>query len=542
MKRFRLLMASIATSMFGLVLMPVVVHASTTSVDFESYTLGNIEGQDGWSSDGAAGSGCALYDHKVASSEGTTGFGSQSLRISNAVTSGCFGDQAFSKSLTDEAGETSAQGGGLSGGTRQPHFEAQFSLATTESTLQPGLSMSVSPDRGDGARMSYLRFVDQADGVHVFFDDYKDNAPFGNLVGDSAGCNAEDDFTEVDIATLTRGSAHTVKFAVDFVDGPRNDVVKIYLDGLLKATGTSWEDYFRYCEGNETRTVDSLLFRTAGTAAPATSGNGFLIDNLSLLSTLTDATAPTVDLIFPTPGPSSTGFQTLFSESVIESEAENPANYFLNNWPGAGGSGDLSGDATVVYDDSTKTATVTFINEGWYISAEQEWGVQNIHDLQNNLISPNPTTETSTIMVAPFAPGAPTTQNPTLSTSQTWTWTAAIDPGGNDASGVASYEYRIDGGTWTNIGNVLTVNTSFTNGTHTLGVRAIDNAGNTGIEASGSVTVFTDKEQCKNNGWSMLGSVFKNQGDCVSYFATKTKNQPSGGVIGAVVSLLKKVF
>ena len=30
--------------------------------------------------------------------------------------------------------------------------------------------ISVSPDNGQGARMSYLRFEDRADGVHVFFD------------------------------------------------------------------------------------------------------------------------------------------------------------------------------------------------------------------------------------------------------------------------------------------------------------------------------------------------------------------------------------
>ena len=42
------------------------------------------------------------------------------------------------------------------------------------------------------------------------------------------------------------------------------------------------------------------------------------------------------------------------------------------------------------------------------------------------------------------------------------------------------------------------------------------------------------KEDCKNGGWE--GNVlvnntqlnFKNQGDCVSYFATKQKNQPAG--------------
>jgi hypothetical protein len=33
--------------------------------------------------------------------------------------------------------------------------------------------------------------------------------------------------------------------------------------------------------------------------------------------------------------------------------------------------------------------------------------------------------------------------------------------------------------------------------------------------------------QCKNGGWKTYG-VFKNQGDCVSFVATKGKNQPAG--------------
>ena len=269
-------------------LSPKSVHADSLSVDFENppYTTGTINTQDGWSSFGSAGSGCALYDHGVVPNTfGYGSFGSQSLRISNAVTSGCFGDQTFSKSLTDEAGETSAVNNGMSGGTRQLHFEAQFDLAsTTPNTEQVGLAMSTSPDRGDGARMSYLRFEDKPDGIHVFFDDYQDIAPFGGSVGDSAnGCGDEDDFFETDIGTLTR-TPHAIKFSMDFVDGTRNDVVKIYIDGVLEHTGTSWEDYFRYCEGNQTRPVDSMLFRTGGTAAPATAGQGFVIDNLSLLS------------------------------------------------------------------------------------------------------------------------------------------------------------------------------------------------------------------------------------------------------------------
>jgi hypothetical protein len=37
----------------------------------------------------------------------------------------------------------------------------------------------------------------------------------------------------------------------------------------------------------------------------------------------------------------------------------------------------------------------------------------------------------------------------------------------------------------------------------------------------------TSKEQCKNGGWRDFG-VFKNQGDCVSFVATKGKNPPAG--------------
>jgi hypothetical protein len=37
----------------------------------------------------------------------------------------------------------------------------------------------------------------------------------------------------------------------------------------------------------------------------------------------------------------------------------------------------------------------------------------------------------------------------------------------------------------------------------------------------------TSKDQCKKDGWKTYG-VFKNQGDCVSFVATKGKNGPSG--------------
>ncbi|MBI3391542.1 MAG: hypothetical protein HY027_27730 [Deltaproteobacteria bacterium] len=266
--------------------------ADTVAMDFEgpTYTTGTINGQDGWSSTGAAGSGCAVYDHAVSSSGGTNGFGAQSLRISNAVTSGCFSDHTFSKSLSDEVGETTANNGGLSGGVRRPHFEAEWSFASTvPGAEQPGLSVVASPDRGDGARMSWVQMKDTPSGLEVNFYDYQDFAPFGSNSNHVDGRSGSDGFYLTTVATgLDRTVPHTIKITLDTLEGPHNDIVKVYVDGVLLHTGTSWEDYFRWVDeslpSEVSRTVDSVLFRTGGTAAPATAGKGFRIDNLTLRS------------------------------------------------------------------------------------------------------------------------------------------------------------------------------------------------------------------------------------------------------------------
>ena len=245
--------------------------ADSTTIDFEpsTYQLGSIDGQDGWSSTGP-------YDHEVDSSNGVTGFDSQSLRISNAVTSGSFGDQTFSQSLGDEAGEASAANGGLSSGTRQNYFEATWKFTSAAPLAeQPGLSVVASPDRGDGARMSWIQMADTPTGLAVNFSDYQD--------GPATGCDGTFVTTTL-VSDLARGATHEIGVRMWFVEGAGNDVVQVLVNGAVLHTGTSWEDYFRDCEGNPTRTVDSILFRTGGTAAPATSGKGFLIDNLSLES------------------------------------------------------------------------------------------------------------------------------------------------------------------------------------------------------------------------------------------------------------------
>ena len=275
-----------------------VPTSGSLSFETPTYAIGTINAQDGWVSLGAAGSGCAVYDHAVAALSGfwaVPGFGSQSLRISNAVTSGCFSDQTFSKPVINEAGETNAYVS-VSSGTRLPKFVAQWDFASAvPGAEQPGLSVVASPDKGDGGRMSWVQTKDTPLGLEVNFRDYQDAIPYGSLASPSDGRGLEDDFILTNIASgLSRTVPHTIRIEMNLIDGPRNDVVKVFVDGVLKHTGTSWEDYFRWTQGpgdpeqnapvHESRVIRSMLFRTGGAPAPAAAGKGLFIDNLSLAS------------------------------------------------------------------------------------------------------------------------------------------------------------------------------------------------------------------------------------------------------------------
>ena len=283
----------------------IIARADSLAINFENppYTTGSINGQEGWAGTLGIPINPLIDQAIVANSYGYSSFGGQSWRISNAYTDGAFGDWPFSPSLANEAGETMAQNGLVySGGTRQCHFEVQWDFASTvPSSLQPDLQISTSPDRGDGARMSFIRMRDLPAGLGVEFVEYQDSAPYGSLANPTIGCGPEDDFVLTTVASgLDRSVPHTIKLTIDFLEGARNDRVKIYVDGKLRQTGGSWEDYYRWCaesgggipndsNADQSRTVDSMIFqaRTSGGTAPLTLGNGFLIDNLSYSSSAT---------------------------------------------------------------------------------------------------------------------------------------------------------------------------------------------------------------------------------------------------------------
>ena len=65
-----------------------------------------------------------------------------------------------------------------------------------------------------------------------------------------------------------------------------------------------------------------------------------------------------------------------------------------------------------------------------------------------------------------------------------------------------------------------------TNFPTTAGAFQTTHAGESDAFVAKIAALPTSTDQCKNGGWKTFG-VFKNQGDCVSFVASKGKNPPS---------------
>ena len=258
---------------------PLAGADTTGRIMFEpsTYTMGDINAQNGWLKTGA-------YDVAVANVATFPAAVDVRLRHPGAA------DLRFRHKWELRRPDVLARPVRPAGeGAAMRIFDSSFRIGTTMADEQSGLHTSVSPDDGNGARMSYLRFEDQVDGVHVLFDDVTNPGPIGT----------ESTWNETDIATLSRTTAHSIGFSIKFNPGPHNDTVKIYVDGTKLITGSSWEDYYRYDaeqigNGNVVSPISKLLFRASGTANLGNDGNGFLVDGLSVnsLSMSNSATPP----------------------------------------------------------------------------------------------------------------------------------------------------------------------------------------------------------------------------------------------------------
>jgi len=264
----RKVFATAAMIIIGIVGSAHAVPLSGTG--FSDFNTGvSVEGQAGWSSD----------NHNPAWDEEVLLVGSNYVwRVSNAVTSGSFGDMPFAPrpggipndTVNDPAnsdplffaGETST-------GAAFREFSSEFSFRSVTGAPQPGLRITVSIDNGQGARQSFVAIADTESGIEVTtFDLDKD----GNFIGPIVIAEG-----------LSYTEWHTIGMEAFFKDGTNNDRVKYLVDGKMVHEGPTWEEFYRSFQPELHPfgvPVQTLIFPLRGTAAPTVSGGGYYIDNV----------------------------------------------------------------------------------------------------------------------------------------------------------------------------------------------------------------------------------------------------------------------
>ena len=135
--------------------------------------------------------------------------------------------------------------------------------------------------------MGYIGISDSGAGLDVL------------AYGYDSGIN---DFPLTSLTSVSYGDWHTISIDMTFLDGPDNDVVKYFVDGVLLATLSSWEEYYADYEANPNSVdVRTDLFRINGGpfgAQTQLAGYGLLIDNLSYSASASTVPLPGAALLF----------------------------------------------------------------------------------------------------------------------------------------------------------------------------------------------------------------------------------------------------
>jgi hypothetical protein len=260
-----------------------------------------VNGQGGWKSalPGQIGGNLTLgYDQQVVDNSDIFGFpghpappefGNQSLRISDAYNPDPgtrppeFAGQTYSTPNNPQAGQD----------LPNTEFIGQFSFISVHPDgaqdnppggCPPGevrvtcnrLRISVSPDNGEGGRMSYIE-LDDVDTTNSETGKPENGI---QLVFYDVGPNGPSDFQSYDLGVLPRDVAHTITFWMKLNPGPANDLVRIYIDGKdFGQCFTTWETFY----GTSVPVTDSLLFLSGERHGniPSLIGGGYLFDNVS---------------------------------------------------------------------------------------------------------------------------------------------------------------------------------------------------------------------------------------------------------------------
>ncbi|MEI6080399.1 MAG: Ig-like domain-containing protein, partial [bacterium] len=188
-------------------------------------------------------------------------------KISNTVTSVGFGNQTCSPALSETAGESffrSSNGGDT--------MEVSFFFRTVSSSADGSIMETdlSPPDCSD--RFNYMRFENRMD------------SNGGLTISGIDGVNLDQQHS---ISNITRGVWHYVKIIDKNVDGlnqdgSANDIINVYVDGVLGFTYSDWEAW-RATLPAPSYAVSRVMFRLRGAGTDLDpsfiSPEGFYIDD-----------------------------------------------------------------------------------------------------------------------------------------------------------------------------------------------------------------------------------------------------------------------
>ncbi len=287
-----------------------LLAVNCTAQDFSGFNLGSVSGQFGWTVGDAFGNAVNPWNQSIM----LDGNGNKVLQISNSHTSGTFSDSIHSPSSAQVAGESTSalwndRGTNHTAPINPPLFGAnattnRFSYTTTfrsaTGAAQPGLRIDLSASaKQSPTRMGLVIIRDNGAGFDLTYTEAGGHSP------------GVSDFSVTTIATgLSYTQAHTLKMEIDFVEGVENvngtifgnDVVRLYINGSLVHTGTTWESYYYLNEPTvpgqpRKQAVNCIQHRLTGTAQPAYAGAGFYFSTYDANNTTAPISAPSSGVV-----------------------------------------------------------------------------------------------------------------------------------------------------------------------------------------------------------------------------------------------------
>jgi len=257
--------------------------ADSLSVDFNSYSLGNLPGSNTGDTRSPGGPNWWYPSNAATSAQVVSSGGNNVLNVYNNG-NGNDGviDNIHSPELSQLAGET---GAGAQPGAQVNVFTSSYMFRTVSNGPVAGFQFKSESYGQD--RSTWLKFYN--DGTGALKVDYSGVTSSGNTPNSDVFTDNFGQFAN-SVTSLNWGSWYTVKTSIDFVNGPSNDEVTVsVLDAsnnvVWSATDTTWEQYYRLDSeqipnGNIVPGADSIQFQMRNSAAGA--NNGVFIGSLTL--------------------------------------------------------------------------------------------------------------------------------------------------------------------------------------------------------------------------------------------------------------------